>query len=132
MTVFVDTSAVYAVFDRDDSSHRAARSIWARLVTEGAPLVTTNYVLVETSALFQRRLGLAALRAFHDDIVPLFNVEWISEQMHIAGVAAVLAAARKKLSLVDCVSFQIMRQQGLRTAFCFDSHFREQGFEILS
>jgi predicted nucleic acid-binding protein len=131
MTIFVDTSAVYAVFDRDDSSHRAARAIWTRLVTEDATLVTTNYVLVETSALFQRRLGLAALRAFHEDIVPLLNVEWISEQMHVAGVAAVLAAARKKLSLVDCVSFQIMRQQGVRTAFCFDSHFREQGFELL-
>jgi predicted nucleic acid-binding protein len=131
MTVFVDTSAVYAVFDRDDSNHRAARAIWTRLVTEDATLVTTNYVLVETSALFQRRLGLAALRAFHEDIVPLLNVEWISEQMHIAGVAAVLAAARKKLSIVDCVSFQIMREQGIRAAFCFDRHFREQGFELL-
>src|ERR1700731_521402 len=132
MTVFVDTSALYAVFDRDDSSHRSPREIWTRLVTEDATLLTTNYVLVETSALFQRRLGLPALRAFHEDIVPLLNVEWISEQMHVAGVAAVLAAARKKLSLVDCVSFQIMRQQGVRAAFCFDSHFREQGFEILS
>ena len=81
---------------------------------------------------FQRRLGLPALRAFHEDIVPLLNVEWISEQMHAAGVAAVLAAARKKLSLVDCISFQIMRQQGVRTTFCFDSYFREQGFEVLS
>ena len=43
-----------------------------------------------------------------------------------------LAAARKKLSLVDCVSFQIMRQQGVRAAFCFDSHFREQGFDVLT
>jgi predicted nucleic acid-binding protein len=79
-------------------------------VTENATLVTTNYVVVETSALFQRRLGQPALRAFHEDVVPLLNVEWIAEQVHAAGVAAVLAAARKKLSLVDCVSFQIIRQ----------------------
>jgi len=131
MTVFVDTSALYAVFDRDDSSHRAAREIWTRLVTEDAALITTNYVVVETSALFQRRLGLPALRAFHEDVVPLLNVEWIAEQVHAAGVAAVLAAARKKLSLVDCVSFQIMRQKAVRAAFCFDSHFGEQGFDVL-
>jgi predicted nucleic acid-binding protein len=131
MTVFVDTSALYAVFDRDDSSHPAAREIWTRLVTEDARLVTTNYVLVETSALFQRRLGLPALRAFHEDVVPLLNVQWIGEQMHVAGFEAVLAAARKKLSVVDCVSFQIMRQQGVHTAFCFDNHFREQGFDVL-
>jgi hypothetical protein len=24
-----------------------------------------------------------------------------------------------------------MRQRGVRSAFCFDSHFREQGFEVL-
>jgi len=29
--------------------------------------------------------------------------------------------------LVDCVSFQTMRARGVRTAFCFDAHFREQG-----
>ena len=131
MTVFVDTSAFYAVFDRDDSGHRAARETWTRLVSEDVTLITTNYVLVETSALFQRRLGLPALRAFHEDVVPLLNIEWVGEEIHAASLGAVLAAARKKLSLVDCVSFQVMRQQGIRAAFCFDSHFREQQFEIL-
>jgi uncharacterized protein len=100
-------------------------------VTDDATLLTTNYVLVETSALFQRRLGLPALRALHEDVVPLLKVEWIAEPEHATGVGAVLAAARKKLSLVDRVSCQIMRQRGVRSAFCFDSHFREQGFEVL-
>jgi predicted nucleic acid-binding protein len=63
--------------------------------------------------------------------VPLLNVQWIGEQTHAAGFEAVLAAARKKLSLVDGVSFQVMRQQGVHAAFCFDSHFREQGFDVL-
>jgi predicted nucleic acid-binding protein len=44
---------------------------------------------------------------------------------------AVLAATRKKLSLVDCASFQTMRELGVRSVFCFDSHFREQGFDAL-
>jgi predicted nucleic acid-binding protein len=26
------------------------------------------------------------------------------------------------------VSFQLMRESGVREAFCFDQHFREQGF----
>lgn len=65
------------------------------------------------------------------NVVPLLKVEWIAEPEHATGVAAVLATARKKLSLVDCVSFQIMRRRGVRSAFCFDSHFREQGFDVL-
>ncbi len=131
MTVFIDTSAFYAVFDRDDSNHNPARAAWARLLREAGTLLTTNYVLVETSALLQHRLGVAALRAFHEDVAPLVSVDWISEHRHRAGVDAVLAAARKKLSLVDCVSFQTMRERGVRTAFCFDAHFREQGFELI-
>jgi len=29
---------------------------------------------------------------------------------------------------VDCLSFQTMRQYGVRAVFCFDAHFGEQGF----
>ena len=128
MTVFIDTSALYAVFDRDDFNHRAAAEAWKRLLRSAATLMTSNYVLLETSALLQHRLGVAALRTFHQDIVPLLRVEWILEAQHRAGVEAVLTAARKKLSLVDCVSFHLMRENGVRSAFCFDHHYREQCF----
>jgi predicted nucleic acid-binding protein len=128
MSVFVDTSAFYAVLDRDDANHSAAKRVWAALLHEKAALFTTNYVLVETAALLQHRIGLAAVRAFHEDVVPVLRVDWIAAEGHRAGMEAVLAAGRKMLSLVDCVSFQSMRQMGLRQAFCFDKHFKEQGF----
>jgi predicted nucleic acid-binding protein len=48
---------------------------------------------------------------------------------YIRLVGAVLSAGRKKLSLVDCVSFGVMRAAGLRKAFAFDRQFVEQGFE---
>jgi len=40
-----------------------------------------------------------------------------------------LTAARRQLSLVDCISFEVMRRRGIKTAFTFDDHFAEQGFE---
>ena len=131
MTAFVDTSALYALFDQDDENHSRAAAAWRRLLGEEAALLTTNYVLVESAALLQRRLGIAALRALHEDIAPVLRIEWIQEGRHQAGMEAVLAAGKKDLSLVDCVSFQAMREYGIRTAFCFDRHFREQGFESI-
>jgi predicted nucleic acid-binding protein len=128
VTVFVDTSGFYAVLDRDDTNHPKAKQVWTALLSEPAALVTNNYVLLETAALLQHRIGLAAVRAFHEEVVPLLQVHWVTEEQHRSGMEAVLSAARKKLSLVDCVSFQIMRQYGVRQAFCFDSHFGEQGF----
>jgi predicted nucleic acid-binding protein len=68
------------------------------------------------------------VRSFHEDVVPLLQVDWVTEEGHRAGVEAVLAAGRKNLSLVYCLSFQTMRRLGIRTAFCFDAHFGEQGF----
>jgi predicted nucleic acid-binding protein len=64
----------------------------------------------------------------YEEVTPLLQIEWVSEEQHRAAIEAALAAGRRKLSLVDCASFQTMRNRGLRTAFCFDTHFREQGF----
>ena len=130
MTVFVDTSALYAMLDRQDGNHDSAHAIWRRLLASGAALLTNNYVLLETCALLQNRLGVAALRAFQQDAVPLLSVDWISAGRHHGAVEAVLAAQRRKLSVVDCASFQTMREHGVDVAFCFDEHFREQGFTV--
>ena len=65
-------------------------------------------------------------------MAPLLTVHWVTEGEHQSGMEAVLAAARKRLSLVDCVSFRLLRETGVRSVFCFDQHFREQGFETVT
>jgi predicted nucleic acid-binding protein len=129
--VFVDTSALYAVLDRDDTNHDAAAEARHQLLNESAILVTHNYILIEASALAQRRLGLGALRAIHEDVVPILQIEWVTREQHRVATEMALAASRKKLSVVDCVSFIVMRDNGVSEAFCFDRHFREHGFRTL-
>ena len=34
----------------------------------------------------------------------------------------------KRYSLTDCVSFVVMRERGIATAFAFDRHFEQEGF----
>lgn len=131
MSVFVDTSAFLAVLDRQDRGHARARATWERLIDAAERLVTTSDVLVETYALAQSRLGLEAVRAFTEDVVPLLRVYWVTEAEHRAAVAALLAANRRQLSLVDCTSFVVMRQLHLRSAFAFDTDFAAQGFETV-
>lgn len=132
MRVFVDTSAVYALLDRDDDNHARARSAWTGIVENGTVAVTSSYVLVETVALLQSRLGLEAVRALEEAIVPVLHVEYVTGELHKPGMAALLVAARRRLSLVDCVSFEIMRRNGITASFSFDSHFKEQGFRLIS
>ena len=47
------------------------------------------------------------------------------------GVAALLTAARRRLSLVDCISFEIMRERKIRSVFAFDNHYRDAGFNVI-
>ncbi|ACA58963.1 type II toxin-antitoxin system VapC family toxin [Candidatus Desulforudis audaxviator] len=131
MMVYLDTSAILAVLDADDQYHNVAKTQWKSLLHSDTILVCSNYILVETYALVQRRLGMGAVRLLSTDIEPIVRVIWVDEQTHRRGEAAVIAAQRKELSLVDCVSFVVMRQAGIREAFTFDRHFAEQGFTCL-
>jgi len=131
MRAFIDTSGFYALLDRDDESHRRARNAWTGLLKNGNTLITNNYVLVEAFALIQHRLGIDAVRGFQNDILPLVNIEFVDAELHRSGVSALLSASRRNLSLVDCISFEMMRTLEIRTAFALDPHFKEQGFDLL-
>lgn len=131
MSTFVDTSALLAVLDADDAQHARATRAWYELLDSGQPLVTTSYVLVETTALAQARLGLGATHLLNEDVVPVLGVTWVDEGLHRTAMTALLTARRRDLSLVDCVSFEAMRRLGAGRAFAFDRHFRQQGFALV-
>ena len=131
MNIFIDTSAFFALLDRDDDNQEAAKNFWAGLLSAENTLVTSNYVLVETFSLLQNRLGMNAVRAFQEDLFPILNVEFVNFETHRSGTSALLAAAKRGLSLVDCVSFELMRNLGIKTAFAFDAHFKAAGFQVM-
>jgi len=131
MSVFVDTSALLAVLDADDEFHPPARRTWEDLLQRAEDLFCSSYVLVECVALVQHRLGMAAVRALVEDILPVMRVHWVAPEEHEAAVSALLTAGRRDLSLVDCVSFDSMRRLGMLDAFAFDQDFADQGFRLM-
>ena len=128
---FVDTSAIYAWADAADPNHRTAVRALQRLLESGEDLLTHNYVLVESMALLQSRLGLAAATKFAAD-AKTFVVEWVDDDLHAAGVGALEASRKRRLSLVDHVSFLVMKRRGVDTAFAFDPDFTAAGFQLLT
>jgi predicted nucleic acid-binding protein len=134
--VFVDTSALYAVLDAADDNHDAADRIWSRLL-DGVELGTTQMVthgsiVVEATALVQRRLGMPAVRVLLDEVLALMDVAWVDAALHESATTALLAADSRVVSLVDWTSFETMRRLGIEEAFAFDDDFTRRGFRVLA
>lgn len=131
MAVFVDTSAILALLDTSVSEHQPTVDAFRAVTDAGQQLVTHNYVIVEAIALVARRLGMGAVRTLEADVIPDLTVAWVDEALHETAMGAFLAMNRRQLSLVDCVSFAVMRKRDIRTALVIDRHFAEQGFTCL-
>jgi predicted nucleic acid-binding protein len=132
VTTFVDTSAFQAILSEADAGHDRALRWLERTTAEGdEDLVTTNYVVVETTALVQARLGGTAVRAFIDDLLPACEVRYVAATLHARSVSAYLASLSRRSSLVDRVSFELMRELRIRRAFTFDRDFAREGFQTV-
>jgi predicted nucleic acid-binding protein len=130
VSVFVDTSALYALLDRSDDRHAEAAATFPALRSR-LP-VTHGYVVVEAVALTQIRLGMAAVRRLLDDLLAVIDVRYVDRDLHRLGVAALLASGTRSVSLVDRVSFALMRTENITEAFAFDEHFQREGFALLT
>ncbi len=127
MSVFIDTSYFYALLDEDDDNHRSAAEVWPRAL-DGEHLLTHSYVVVETSALVQRRLGMGATVRFHRELLPAATQLAVGSHVHARAVDRWLAAGSRALSLVDVTSFVVMADHGLTHALAFDADFGSAGF----
>jgi uncharacterized protein len=129
--VFIDTSAIIAFMNKDDEFYKDSYDIFSKLLQERAKIISSNYILLETMVILKNRTGIEAVKIFKNDILPVIKTCWVDEDVHNFCVNTQIAADRKKLSLVDYTSFEIMRRLNIRQAFTFDSHFKDMGFEIL-
>jgi len=131
LSAFLDTSALYALLVRTEERHPDVVRAFRKILEDGRTIWITSYVLVETVALLQHRLGLAPVRDLTEHLVPVLSTEWVSPALHQRGTERLLREDRRRLSLVDCVSLEFMRLQGLRDVLALDAHFAEAGHRLL-
>jgi predicted nucleic acid-binding protein len=131
VTVFADTSALYALLVRTEEGHAEVAAAFSRLLRGRRSLVTSNYVVLETAALLQRRIGLPAVRDFDERIAPLLTLRWITEPLHRRAMDRLIRADRRGVSLVDCTSFEVMEAEAITEAFALDRGFAAAGFRLV-
>ena len=128
MRVFVDSSYYIAWLIPRDQWFRAA----VRASRPGLDFVTSSAVINEVISLLQSRGQLSPALAFlerirREEVQIVYPDSALQEEAwRLFGKWAGMGA-----NAVDCLSFAIMHQLGIRKAFTFDQHFRAAGFEIL-
>jgi len=130
MMIFADTSGLFALLVKNDSMHVRAKLNFAYFAQHRVQLLTSSFVLVETVALLQRRVGLEAVHDFQSKIMPLLEMIWVTIDWYTRAIQRVFALNNRNISMVDCVSFEIMESREISHAFTFDKHFTNNGFTI--
>ena len=127
--VFADTFFYLALLDDSEPDHKRA------LAESTIPrrMVTTEFVLLE--------LGNACARAEdHADFLalvagmrasPRVKIIPLASELFNRGLARMRERSDKDWSLTDCISFVVMKDEGIHEALTGDQHFEQAGFKAL-
>jgi len=126
--ILVDTSAVYALVDRDDANHRAAAARLKTLQRQRAEPLLTNFVVPECYALILVRLGSEMARRWLFD--NLWPIERITTEDERRARSILHDYQDKTFSYTDATTFASMERLRMRRAFSFDKHFRQFGLDL--
>src|SRR6185295_1911240 len=130
--IFFDTAGWGHLVDPTQKFHKQASNFYRSFRSQGSRLVTTNYILTELVALLMSplRLPRAKIVAFIAALKSSPHVDILHVNATLDAQAWQLLVERsdKDWSLVDCSSFVIMQQAGLREALTTDRNFEQAGF----
>lgn len=131
--VFVDTSGLYALVEKNDAHHTAARNAVEKLLRAGRKLVLTDYIVDETITLAKARSGKrVAMRVLELlEKSAGIRIEWIGSSRFEETKTFFRKHADHGYSFTDCTSFVVMNELGLTQALTTDKHFPEAGFQRL-
>ena len=131
--VLLDTSFLIALENRSDPHHQRAKELDRELFDQDAVLVLHWGILLEIGdgyARLGRRSKAEYLfnRLLNED---RYQVEPLSASLLEEGMEIYLTRPDKEWGLTDCLSFALMRAEGISEALTADVHFRQAGFTAL-
>lgn len=130
---FLDTGYVIALEASDDQHHEEAQTHWRGFLRQKPHLVTTSYVFDEIVTFFNSRgrhakaveIGLRLRQSMRIDLIH------VDEALFEQGWSYFQSRRDKRYSLTDCISFVLMKRDGVDEALAFDRHFEQAGFKRL-
>ncbi len=131
--VLLDTSYLLALENRKDPHQERARFLDAQLLRERALSLLHWGVLLEIAdgyaRLDRRGKGLELLEKIETE--DRYLVYPLTDSLFQQALSLCRSRADKEWGLTDCVSFALMKQEGITEALTADIHFRQAGYTAL-
>ena len=129
-TYFADTFCYLAMLNPDDAAHQKVVATYSQLAGR---TVTTAWVLTEVADALAAPAQRSVFLTFFDDLQTNPRVTIVPPDAGIfrRGIEFYRQRRDKEWSLTDCISFVVMREQGIVEALTGDHHFEQAGFRIL-
>jgi len=131
--VFVDTSAWLALINESDADHAKAKIIRDKLLHSKKRFFVTEHIIVEIanslSKVRWRAHAVKLINAIRD--TEFINVVELDKEAYDESWQMYSDRTDKEWSLTDCISFTVMKRNGMRDAFTNDHHFEQAGFNVL-
>lgn len=130
--IFIDTGAFLGRYSKRDQHHARAVRGFEELRAEHRSITTSNHVLSETFTLLGRRMGyrFAAERGRSILASDVLRILRPGPEEEIVALDEMERFADQQVSFTDCLSFVLMRREGILDAFSFDRHFLLAGFRL--
>jgi predicted nucleic acid-binding protein len=129
-SVFADTFYFLALLNAKDAKHEEA---WEISRQRRQRLVTTGFVLIELADGLSRSARRHVFSVLLDELRNESENILVPATQELFEEGAELYNARpdKQWTLTDCISFVVMKQQGISEALTGDHHFEQAGFVAL-
>jgi uncharacterized protein len=129
--LLADTSALLALYVRNDANH--ARALEFVRQHPNARYVLTELILAEVAtrlrALAGAERGASVARSLLES--RRYEVLFADSDLLRGAIEKMASLRDKRLSLTDCLSFELMDRLSLGEAFSFDRDFRDCGYAMV-
>ncbi len=128
--IFIDTSALVALFDRSDNNHQKAKILLEIIRNNKRKLLMSDYIFDETITTVLSNAGHKTAVEIGEFILGsnIVELSWLDESIIMKAWEYFKRHSDKEYSFTDCTTFMLMKEMKLSNFFSFDEDFVKAGF----
>jgi predicted nucleic acid-binding protein len=128
---FLDAFFAIALFNRRDQHHEEAKAWLARLCRAGEVWTSEAVLLEIADGLSAANRGAAVSFITWLKRAPNARIVTVDTTLFDRALALYAAREDKTWGMTDCISFLVMKDEGLHDALTADEHFVQAGFKAV-